>query len=99
MNERTEPAGSFEEALERLEDSVDRLESGNLSLADALDVFEEGIAASRTCTRWLDQTRKRVEVLLADDTGALHLSFLDEDEDLDNEGLDHPAESDSLDRE
>ena len=65
MNERTEPAGSFEEALERLEDSVDRLESGNLSLADALDVFEEGIAASRTCTRWLDQTRKRVEVLLA----------------------------------
>ena len=77
MNERTAPAGSFEAALERLEDSVARLESGNLSLADALDVFEEGSAASRTCTRWLDQTRKRVEVLLADDSGDLHLSFLD----------------------
>ncbi len=99
MSDRTEPAGSFEEALERLEDSVDRLESGNLSLADALDLFEEGITASRACTRWLDQTRKRVEVLLADDSGDLHLSFLDEEEVLDEEGLDHPAESDSLNRE
>lgn len=70
---------SFEEALEQLEDSVARLESGDLSLEKALEVFEQGIAASRACTRWLDQTRKRVQVLVADEEGELHLSFLDED--------------------
>ncbi len=70
---------SFEEALEQLEDSVARLESGDLHLEKALEVFEQGIAASRACTRWLDQTRKRVQVLVADEEGELHLSFLDED--------------------
>ena len=70
---------SFEEALEQLEDSVARLESGDLNLEKALEVFEQGIAASRACTRWLDQTRKRVQVLVADEEDELHLSFLDED--------------------
>ena len=71
--------GTFENALANLEGSVERLESGNLNLADALDVFEAGVAASRTCTKLLDETRKRVQILLADDAGELHLSFLDED--------------------
>ena len=70
---------SFEEALEQLEDSVGRLESGDLNLEEALQVFEQGIAASRSCTRWLDQTRKRVQVLVADESGDLHLSFLEEE--------------------
>ena len=70
---------SFEEALQQLEDSVGRLESGNLNLEEALQVFEQGITASRTCTRWLDQTRKRVQVLVADESGDLHLSFLEEE--------------------
>ena len=74
------PEATFEEALEQLEVSVERLESGKLNLADALAVFEAGIAASRACTKLLDQTRKRVQVLLADDAGSLHLSFLDEEE-------------------
>ena len=80
------PETTFEEALEQLEVSVERLESGNLNLTDALDVFEAGIAASRACTKLLDQTRKRVQVLLADDTGGLHLSFLDEDESFESGG-------------
>ena len=70
---------SFEEALQQLEDSVGRLESGDLNLEEALQVFEQGITASRTCTRWLDQTRKRVQVLVADESGDLHLSFLAEE--------------------
>ena len=70
---------SFEEALQQLEDSVGRLESGDLNLEEALQVFEQGITASRTCTRWLDQTRKRVQVLIADESGDLHLSFLKEE--------------------
>ena len=70
---------SFEEALEQLEDSVGRLESGDLNLEEALQVFEQGITASRTCTRWLDQTRKRVQLLVADENGDMHLAFLEEE--------------------
>ena len=75
----TEPA-SFEEALEILEDSVARLETGDLKLEDALQVFERGVSASRACTRWLDQTRKRVQVLTADEQGEFRLAFLDGEE-------------------
>lgn len=75
----SEPS-SFEEALEILEESVERLESGDLKLEEALQIFEQGISASRACSRWLDQTRKRVQLLTADEEGEFHLSFLDEEE-------------------
>ena len=78
---------SFEQALERLEESVEQLESGDLNLAEALDVFEQGIAASRACTQWLDQTRKRVQVLIAESGGDFRLSFLDPVDDLDEEEI------------
>jgi exodeoxyribonuclease VII small subunit len=71
-----EPA-SFEAAMDRLEDSVARLESGDLTLEESLEVFEQGIAASRVCARLLDQTRKRVQVLIEKDGGDLQLEFLD----------------------
>ena len=80
----SEPA-SFEEALELLEDSVERLESGDLKLEEALEVFEQGIAAARVGAKWLDKTRKRVQVLATDEFGDFQLSFLDEE---DGEGED-----------
>jgi len=70
---------SFEEALGLLEDSVERLEAGDLKLEEALEVFEKGVTASRSCAQWLDQTRKRVQVLTAEDQGEFRLSFLDEE--------------------
>ena len=77
----TQPA-SFEQALEQLEDSATRLEQGALSLEDALQIFERGVAASRACTRYLDQARKRVQVLQEDGEGNFSLEFLDGDEEL-----------------
>jgi len=76
---------SFEEALQILEESVQRLETGDLKLEEALQVFEEGVAASRACTRWLDQTRKRVQVLTADESGDFRLAFLDEEEEAEED--------------
>ena len=72
---------SFEESLAVLEESVQRLEAGDLKLEEALEVFEKGVAASRTCGQWLDQTRERVQVLTADAEGQFRLSFLDDQED------------------
>ena len=72
---------SFEESLAVLEESVQRLEAGDLKLEEALEVFEKGVAASRTCGQWLDQTRERVQVLTADSEGQFRLSFLDDEDD------------------
>ena len=71
---------SFEEALAVLEESVQHLEAGDLKLEEALEVFEKGVAASRTCGQWLDQTRERVQVLTADAAGQFRLSFLDDED-------------------
>ena len=72
---------SFEESLAALEESVQRLEAGDLRLEEALEGFEKGVAASRTCGQWLDQIRERVQVLTADAEGQFRLSFLDDEDD------------------
>ena len=68
---------TFEEALALLEQSVERLETGDLKLEEALSVFEKGVAASRSCNKWLDETRKRVQVLTTDEGDEFRLDFLD----------------------
>jgi len=57
---------SFEEALERLETLVDRLEQGDLPLEDALAAFEEGVALTRRCAGELDTAERRIEELVRD---------------------------------
>ena len=79
--ESPDTAPDFEESIAALEDCVARLESGELSLDESLQVFERGIAASRACARLLDDTRKRVQVLVERAGGDFQLEFLDaEDE-------------------
>jgi len=70
-------SNTFEEALALLEQSVERLETGDLKLEEALSVFEKGVAASRSCNRWLEETRKRVQVLTTDEGDEFRLDFLD----------------------
>ncbi|MCY3735461.1 MAG: exodeoxyribonuclease VII small subunit [Gemmatimonadaceae bacterium] len=80
-SDNRDSASSFEAAMEQLEDCVTRLESGELGLDESLEVFERGIAASRACARLLDETRKRVQVLVEKAGGDFQLDFLDaEDE-------------------
>jgi exodeoxyribonuclease VII small subunit len=55
---------SFEQALERLEAIVERLEGGELDLEAALAAFEEGVALTRRCADRLEQAERRVEVLV-----------------------------------
>ena len=55
---------SFEEALERLEGIVDRLEQGDLELEEALGAFEKGVALTRRCAGQLDDAGRRIDVLV-----------------------------------
>ncbi len=54
----------FERSLARLEEVVRRLENANLSLDEAMKLFEEGVELSRECQKQLEQAEGRVEVLL-----------------------------------
>lgn len=55
---------TFEEALQRLEVIVDRLEQGDLELEDALATFENGVKLTRRCASQLEDAERRIEVLV-----------------------------------
>ena len=61
----------FERSLARLEEVVRRLESPQLSLDDAMKLFEEGVALSRECQKQLEEAEGRVEILLKNADGKL----------------------------
>ena len=53
----------FEEALEALEKRVRKLESGDVPLDEALQLFEEGVGLARTCHDHLEAAERRVATL------------------------------------
>ena len=62
---------TFEKAMEQLEQVVADLEAGDILLDKALQKFEEGMALSKYCADRLDETEKKVSLLLADSQGNL----------------------------
>lgn len=54
---------SFEEALAELEATVRRLEAGNLPLAEAIALYERGMALARCCGESLDAAELQIEQL------------------------------------
>lgn len=60
----------FEKRLNRLEEIVEKMESGELSLEDSLKLFEEGVKLSRECNAQLNEAEQKVKILLGmDDEG------------------------------
>jgi len=59
----------FEDALKRLEEIVDTLDKGDISLEKSLKIFEEGVRLSRLCNKMLDKAEKKVEILMRDEKG------------------------------
>ena len=57
-------ANSFEESINRLEELVDKMESGDLSLEQNLKWFEEGMDLIKTCQTHLVDADKRVQELI-----------------------------------
>ena len=55
---------SFEAGLEELERIVKDMESGDLPLERALELFERGMKLSDTCRKQLEEAETRVEILM-----------------------------------
>jgi exodeoxyribonuclease VII small subunit len=73
----------FEEALEKLESLVERLEDGELPLEEALAAFEEGVRLTRSCAEQLDRAERRIEELVEEGGEWLRRPADVEDEDED----------------
>ena len=54
----------FEELIERLESEVKKLESGNISLDEALSSFEAAIGLVKQCNEKLEKAERRVQILV-----------------------------------
>jgi exodeoxyribonuclease VII small subunit len=65
----------FESALKSLEEIVGQLESGDLTLDRALELFEEGVQVSRFCSSKLDEAERKVEVLIKTADGVQEMPF------------------------
>ncbi len=72
---------SFEKAMQKLEKIVQELETGDLTLEESFKKFEEGVKLSKFCSSKLDETEKRVSLLLKNPEGKLiEKPFIDKDE-------------------
>jgi exodeoxyribonuclease VII small subunit len=61
----------FESALQRLEEIVKSLETGDMPLDKSLELFEEGVKLSRFCHARLDEADRKVEILVKKDDGRM----------------------------
>ncbi len=57
----------FEKRLNRLEEIVAKMETGELALEDSLKLFEEGVKLSRECNAQLTEAEQKVKLLLGVD--------------------------------
>ena len=73
-------AVDFERSLQELEQLVERMEDGELSLEDSLTQYERGIHLARQCQHALDAAEQRIQVL-AEKDGQSELKLLEADDD------------------
>ena len=55
----------FEKALAELEQLVETMEKGELTLEDSLKQFERGVALTRACQKALAEAEQKVRILTA----------------------------------
>lgn len=78
---RTKKTPDFEASLGELEQLVNRMEQGDMPLADALQAFEQGIALTRECQAILDQAEQKVRMLVEKDGEQQTVPFHEREDD------------------
>ena len=77
---------AFEESLTRLETVVAKLEGGELTLEQSVELYEEGMRLSEQCKAELDRAEGRVQVLMRGKGGHMEAQEFDaEDEKVDGD--------------
>ena len=73
---------NFEKTLDQLEELVEDMEHGDLSLEESLKSFEKGIKLTRECQNALNQAEQKVQLLIEEND---ELNLIDFEESDNNE--------------
>ncbi len=63
------PEANFEQAMQRLEEIVEQMESGELPLEDLIVRYEEGMKLVKVCQERLASAEQRIEIITRNSTG------------------------------
>ncbi|MEO6971143.1 MAG: exodeoxyribonuclease VII small subunit [Chthoniobacterales bacterium] len=63
------PAANFEQAMKRLEEIVEKMESGDLPLEDLIVRYEEGMKLVKICHERLAAAEQRIEIITRNSAG------------------------------
>lgn len=66
---------SFEQALKMLEETVEKLENGGLTLTETTDIYEQGMKLSKTCSNMLKATEitiSKIQTKYSDEISTLN---------------------------
>ena len=86
----TTPPQDFAATVAQLETIVERLESGELSLEDALTAFEQGVRLTRDAQQRLDSAELKVRALSEDTDGKLAVAPFEGAPDAGNDSEETP---------
>jgi exodeoxyribonuclease VII small subunit len=79
MTAKKADKNSLEQSLKRLQEIVEAMERGDVSLDDALDLYEEGIRISKECADKLKNSELKIKKLTKDVEGKFELSESDKE--------------------
>jgi exodeoxyribonuclease VII small subunit len=65
----------FEQAIDQLEKIVSQLESGDVPLEKAIELYQEGMRLSHLCGQKLEQVEKKIELLVEGEAGLTRKPF------------------------
>lgn len=66
---KSAPPANFEQAMKRLEEIVEQMESGDLPLEDLIVRYEEGMKLVKVCQERLASAEQRIEIITRDSAG------------------------------
>ena len=69
----------FEEALSKLEEAVGKLETGDVSLEEALELYSRGVELLKICTTHLNEAEQKVAILLKNQEASFEVGGSDEE--------------------
>ena len=76
---------TFEQSMKQLERIVQELEGGDLPLETAIKKFEEGMKLTKSCSEKLDETEKKVSILMKSTEGRIEEKPFNSEDDEDDD--------------
>ena len=69
---------NFEKSLSELEEIVEKLERGEMSLDESIEIFQKGVTLSKDLSKMLDEIEKKITLLVENEKGEVVEKFFDE---------------------